>query len=76
MDCKEGTVSKLLNGRMKMTMEWLAGFAEALNVSIVDLYRDPNRPTQDELLSGLSPEKRQQAIDFIQYLSRTGTDSN
>lgn len=76
MDVQEGTVSKLLNGQMRMTMEWLSGFAEALDVEFMDLYRDPARPTQNELLSRLPPDKRRQAEDYIRYLASTGTDGD
>lgn len=75
MDIKDGTVSKLINGHMQMTLTWLAGFADALDVEITDLFRDPNRPTQQDLLSGLNEEKRQQAEDYLKYLAATGTDS-
>jgi transcriptional regulator with XRE-family HTH domain len=73
LECKEGTISKLLNNKMQLTMNWLAAIAFALNIEVRDLYRDPKQPTADELLAHLPDEKRKQVIDFIKYLA-TGTD--
>lgn len=73
LDCKEGTVSKLLTGKMQLTANWLAGIAFALNIEVADIYQDPKRPSFDQLLQRLPEEKRKQAIDFITFLA-TGTD--
>jgi transcriptional regulator with XRE-family HTH domain len=73
LDCKEGTISKLLNGKMQLTVNWLSAFAFALNVEVADLYRDPKRPSADELLARMPEEKRKQAIEYLNYLA-TGTD--
>lgn len=70
METKEGTVSKLMNGKMKMTQEWLAAFAFAFNVDVTSLYHHPEKPTADEMLRQLPPEKRQQAIDYLEFLIR------
>ena len=75
LDCKEGTVSKLLTGKMQITQSWLAGFAYALGVEPSALYRDPATPSADDLLKRIPPEKRDMAIDYLRYLA-TGTDKN
>lgn len=68
MDCGTGTVSKLLSGKMEMTTYWLAGFAEALQVEPVDLFRDPNTPTQLDLLRGETPAKQAEIVRVIKAL--------
>lgn len=69
MDTTTGTISKLLattgKYRMAMTDEWLVGFAEALDIEVVDLFRDPNRPTREELLEGLSDADTKKIISMI-----------
>lgn len=72
MECEPGTISKLLNGKMNMTMEWLASFADALDRSVPDLFRDPTAPTRDELLSAGTPEELRQAIGLVK-MAKTGT---
>jgi DNA-binding XRE family transcriptional regulator len=74
MGCEPGTVSKLLNGKMDMTLEWLASFADALDKSVPDLFRDPKAPTRDELLAAGTPEELRQAIDLLKIV-KTGTHS-
>jgi transcriptional regulator with XRE-family HTH domain len=76
MDCEPGTLSKLLNGKMEMTTAWLAGIADALDVSVPDLFRDPDMPTRDELLSlgPVTTEEFKQALQLVR-IAKTGTDS-
>jgi len=74
MNCEPGTVSKLLSGQMEMTTSWLANFADALDVSVPDLFRDPRAPTQAELLAAGTPEELRQAIKLVQMAKGTGTD--
>lgn len=73
MDASEGTISKLLNGKMEMTTSWLANFADALDISVPDLFLDPKRPTRDELLASATPEELRQALQLVRMV-RTGTD--
>jgi len=67
MECGPGTVSKLLNGQMEMTTGWLANFADALDVSVPDLFRNPDAPTRDELLRGYSNEELTTALQLVQH---------
>lgn len=70
MDTEPGTVSKLLNGHMEMTTNWLAHFADALDLSVPDLFRDPKAPTRDELLRGYSNEELTSALQLIETTRR------
>lgn len=72
MGCEPGTVSKLLSGEMKMTTEWLANFADALDKSVPELFQDPNAPTRDELLSAGTADELRQAIRLLR-LAKTGS---
>ena len=67
-----GTISKLLNGQQRMSDKWLSGFAEALHVEVIDLLRDPNRPSDTELLDGLNEEQRLTVIKLISVLRKSG----
>ena len=71
METESGTISKLLTGRMRMSDKWLVGFATALDCEVADLFVDPNRPTQDELLAGLDDASKAIVIDLIQKLRKS-----
>jgi transcriptional regulator with XRE-family HTH domain len=68
----QGTVSKALKSRTVLTEEYLMGIAEALDVLVADLFRDPKSPTQEELLRGLSEPERQTVIRMIDALRNAG----
>lgn len=72
LEIESGTVSKLLSGRMRLSDKWLSAFAAALDVEVADLFIDPNRPTQADLLAGLSDDQRATVISLIEMLKRTG----
>lgn len=72
LEIETGTVSKLINGHMRMSDKWLAGFAWVLNVEVGDLFRDPNTPTQQELLDGLTDDQRETVINLINMLRKAG----
>lgn len=72
MEIEPGTVSKLITGQMAMTMEYLAGFADALDLSVSDLFRHPDTPTQAELLSMGTPDELRAAMRLVQ-MAKTGT---
>lgn len=73
MEIEPGTVSKLLNARMKLTIEYLSGFADALDVSVSDLFRHPKTPTRDELLAMGTPDQLRAAMQLIETM-KTGTN--
>lgn len=72
MEIEPGTVSKLLNGRMKLNIEYLASFADALDLSVADLFRHPDMPTRDELLAMGTPAELRAAMQLVQ-MAKTGT---
>lgn len=75
LEVESSTVSKLLTGRQRLSDVWLSGIAGALDVEVADLFRDPNRPTREELLAGLTDDQVSQVIQIINVLrgQRTGT---
>lgn len=73
MECAPGTLSKIVNGRMKATVEWLARIAEALDIEVQDLFHDPARPTQEDLLRDVPAADQERIIRAIRAL--TGTDN-
>lgn len=76
MEVGEGTVSKKLAKPERIDAEWLARFADALNVEVTELFRDPAAPTARELLSGANEVQKKQILDYADYvLRRTGNDT-
>lgn len=73
MECSPGTVSKLLNGNMQMTAQWLERFAHALDVTVPQLFIDPDRPSADELLAAASDKTRERIFAVIETMLKTGT---
>lgn len=69
MSCEPGTVSKLMSGKLKLSTEWLARFADALNTSVPDLFRDPRRPSPEDLLRGVTDEKRDEILRVIKAMT-------
>lgn len=64
------TVHRWEKGIAKLSTPVMEAIAEALDIEPGDLYRDPARPTQDDLLRDLPPETVQEAIRFIDYLKK------
>ena len=73
MTCSTGTLSKLLNGRMSWKEKYLAGLAYALGIEVGDLFRDPARPSADELMRDVPVEDHERVIKALRAL--TGTDN-
>lgn len=65
-----GTISKKLVAPEKMSVEWLAKFAWALDIEVEDLYRHPDRPSQEDLLRDLEEPKRLMVIEMIKAAKR------
>ena len=70
MGCTPGTLSKLINGGMKRTDEWLARITHALDIKFLDIYRDPKRPEPEDLLRDVPDKKREAIIEVIKILVR------
>lgn len=71
LDVSQGTVSKMLKKSSVLTEYYLVGIAQALSLTVPDLFRNPDRPTQEELLAGLSDDQRQTVITMIEALRKT-----
>lgn len=66
-----GTISKKLANPQKMSAEWLAAFAWALDLDkVTDLYRHPDRPNAEDILAGLDEPRRAIIIEMIQGAKR------
>lgn len=75
LDVSKGQISKLMNGKQRYNQDWLEMIAFALDCEVPELYRSPQAPTANELLSKMTPEAKETAlkvlIDLANY--RTGT---
>lgn len=66
-------ISRWERNQRGMTMDVQAALADALSLDNPgELFRDPARPTLDELLKGATPEQRIQAISIVTALLKTG----
>ena len=57
---------------MRLSDKWLSAIAWALDIEVADLFHDPKRPTQQELLDGLSEDQRATVLSLIDVLKKTG----
>lgn len=64
----KGQISNWESGRRSISAHVQAALAEALGIDPGDLWRDPDRPSADELLRGVPPEVHTQAIEMIRIL--------
>lgn len=68
-------ISRWERGERDMTMSVQAALAEALGFPDDPgrLFRDPERPSIDELLKNASPDRRIQIIAVVETMLKTGT---
>lgn len=71
LDVESSTVSKLLTGRQRLSDIWLSGIAGALDVEVADLFLDPNRPSPQDILDGLTDEQKSVVINMIDALKKS-----
>ncbi len=64
----KGQVSNWEGGKRALTFDVQAALAEALDIEPQDLFRDPDRPSADELLRDASPQLYKEAIEIIKVL--------
>lgn len=69
----KSSISRWESGERDITLGALGAIADALRCEVPDLYRDPNRPSADALLRGLTDTVKKQAFRLIEAL-KTGTD--
>ena len=72
LEVESSTISKLLTGRMRMSDRWMSAIADALNLEIHELFLDPDRPSQNELLEGLDEDQKAAVINLVNMMKRTG----
>lgn len=74
METTSPTISKKENEPDKVDIAWLRRFADGLNVSFADLFRDPARPTPQDLLrqaaSAVPAERASEAAEFLEIIAR------
>lgn len=63
------TVHRWETSKASMNTTVLQTIAEALRIDLLDLYRDPKRPTPNDLLRGASEAIQNQAMDYIRFLT-------
>lgn len=74
IDTTKGTVSRMEINTREPNLGYLAAFAEAIDRDVAELFRDPARPTQDDLLRAASPEQAREIADFAAFVrQRDGT---
>lgn len=64
----KGQISNWENGNRSLSFDVLSALAEALNIEPMDIFRDPKRPSADELLRDAPPAVHAQVIDLIKVL--------
>lgn len=64
----KGQISNWENGNRSLSFDVLSALAEALDIEPMDIFRDPERPSADELLRDAPPALHQQVIDMIKVL--------
>lgn len=70
LEVGSGTISKVLAKPEAMNAKWLAAFADVLEIEVPDLFRDPDRPTQEDLLKGLSDAQRSMLFDMVAVVKK------
>ena len=68
----KGTVSRMEKTTREPNLGYLAAFAEAVGIETGDVFRHPDMPSRQELLSA-SPEELRRAIELVR-LAKTGTE--
>lgn len=66
-------ITRWETGARNMNSSVLADLAYALDIEVPDLFRDPNRPTADDLLRELPPDLAGNVMAIIDRMRRTGT---
>jgi transcriptional regulator with XRE-family HTH domain len=66
----KATISRWENNERDITFMALVAVAEALDLRVIDLLRDPGEPSADALLRQ-NPEKRQGAVEMVKTFLKT-----
>lgn len=70
LNTSKSVISKLANGRQQYTQEWLERIAFIFKCEPTALLRDPDIESADDLISQLSPEGRERAMNVLKALSK------
>ncbi len=65
-----GTISKKLKNPEKMSVEWLAAIAHALDVEVDQLYHHPDKPRPEDLFKDMDEPTRAVVIQMIRGAKR------
>lgn len=76
LDTSKSVISKLMNGHQRYNQDWLEQIAWALDCEVYQLYRPPETPTADELLSQMQPDVRETAMRVLLDMSSWKTGTN
>lgn len=68
IETTKGTVSRMEINSREPNLGYLAAFAEAIDREVSELFRDPERPTQEDLLRSASPEQAREIADFAAFV--------
>ncbi len=73
LEVSKSAISKLMTGKQRYNQDWLEMIAFALNCDVPELYRPPEAPTANELLSRMPPEVRETAMNVLVDLAKVRT---
>lgn len=69
LETSDVTISRWETGKRRPDLDAQAAIAEALDIEHADLFRDPARPTPNDLLRGQPPEIIAAAMKMIRGLT-------
>lgn len=67
----KSTISRYETGERRPDIEDLFRLAAALEIRVLDLFRDPLIPSLDDIVARLSEDDRRRATEFVDALSKT-----
>jgi transcriptional regulator with XRE-family HTH domain len=70
LETSDVTISRWETGERRPDLNAQAAYAEALGIELPDLWRDPDRPSADELLRGQPQDVVDQAMNIIKAIRR------
>jgi transcriptional regulator with XRE-family HTH domain len=73
LETNSENITRWETGSRNMNSAVLADLAYALDIEVPDLFRDPERPTADDLLRELPPGLADNVLAIIDRMRRTGT---
>jgi transcriptional regulator with XRE-family HTH domain len=68
IEASTSVISKLLNGKQRYNQDLLERIAFVLDCDIPALFRDPARPSANELIDRMSPDDRDRSMKILQTM--------